>query len=370
MNWRVVFSIARKDLVDAIKNMYLLFTMVLPIGMSLMFQLMLPNEQEIGQVKIVIYDPAGSQLLAKLQAHVDIELISVANEQQVYDKLQADQEIGGGVIVPADFDAAFQAALAGTGAKPQVRAIVNGQASSLQQGIFRQALVDQTWQLVRSDFPVEMVWNDPSMVQGSQDNTNQGNEFFSLDSYLLLVVLIMGLAMIGAFVVPSLMVEEKEKHTLDALLVSPGGPAEVAAGKAIVGMVYSLLVGGILMAINDGFSGNWLFTVLAVVLGSLFVVALGLLMGSLFKVMHQVNIASSVVMLLLIIPSWVGIFTVPAVLNQLIRVIPTFYLGEVIKLSLAGNATLANTWLNLAILAGSTVLVFVGIIWALRRDRV
>lgn len=371
MNWRVVFSIARKDLLDAIKNLYLLFTMVLPIGMSLLFRVVLPMDDEIGRVKIVVYDIAGSTLSSNLQAHTDIEVLSVSSEQQVFDKLQADKEIAGGVIIPQEFDAALAAWENGSGEKPVVRAIVNGRATGIQQSIFRSALVDQTWLLVRQDFPVELAWDDPALqaATSSTANDNQFNSPFSIQHYLLLVVLMMGLAMVGSFVVPSLMVEEKEKHTLDALLVAPGGPAEVVAGKAIVGMIYSLLVGGILLALNDGFNGVWPLTLAAILLGSLFIVSVGLLMGSLFKVMHQVNIASSLLMLVMIIPSWVGIFSMPAPFDQLLGIIPTYYLSEVVKLALAGTATLANTWSSLAILAGGTGLVFVAIVWALRREQ-
>ncbi len=39
MNWRVVLAIARKDIVDAFNNRYILFTLVMPIGISLLFRL-------------------------------------------------------------------------------------------------------------------------------------------------------------------------------------------------------------------------------------------------------------------------------------------------------------------------------------------
>jgi len=49
--------------------------------------------------------------------------------------------------------------------------------------------------------------------------------------------------------------------------------------------------------------------------------------------------------------------------------IPTSYLLKPINLSLSGNATLANAWSSLAILAGCAVAVFAVIVWALRRER-
>jgi ABC-type Na+ efflux pump permease subunit len=52
-----------------------------------------------------------------------------------------------------------------------------------------------------------------------------------LDRFLLIVVL----AMTGAYMLPTLLVEEKEKHTLQALLVSPASPGDIVISKALTG---------------------------------------------------------------------------------------------------------------------------------------
>jgi ABC-2 type transport system permease protein len=362
MNWRVVFSIVRKDMVDAIKNFYLLFVMIMPIGMSLMFQLVFPNEQEMSQMTIVIYDPENSRLSSMMQAYQGVEVVAAISAEEVANRVNGDKAITGGLVIATGFDAALDA-----GEKPQVRAFINPDASSIQQAAFRGIVTDQSWLLVRQEFPIELIWGDEQSA-GSSDATGPDMPF-NLDIYMLLVVLMMGLAMVGSFVVPSLMVEEKEKHTLEALLVAPGGPTEVTTGKAIVGMVYSLLVAGILLAMNNGFAGNWPFTLIAIGLGSLFIVGVGLLMGTAFKVMSQVNIVSSIVMLVMIIPSWVGIFTLPEPLGTLVNFIPTFYVSKITSLALTSKATLANTGSSLVLLSLSVVIVYAAVVWMLRRER-
>jgi len=363
MNWRVVISIVQKDLIDALKNLYLLFCILMPIGMSLLFQVALPDEDQIGQAKIVLFAPEESRYSAMLSAYQDIEIIAVSSEAQIPEMIDGNSEIAGGVAIEPGFDARLDA-----GEKPVVKAWLSPKAGPMQSTIFRSLVVDQAWLLVRQDFPIQLIW--PEEGSPVVNTTQNGPEMpFDIDQYVLQIMLVMGISMMGAFLVPTLMVEEKEKHTLEALLVSPGGPVEVTVGKAIVGIVYSLLVSGVLLAMNGGFTGNWPVTVAGVFLGALFVVGIGLLMGSLFNIMHHVNIASSVIMLLMFLPPWMGLFSLPAPFDRLLPLIPTFYLSNIVDAGLNNQASLALIGDDFAILAACAIAVLAAVVWALRRER-
>ena len=75
---------------------------------------------------------------------------------------------------------------------------------------------------------------------------------FDLAAYYLILLLVMGLTMVGVFVVPTILVEEKEKHTLQAITVSPASYVDVVVGKALVGLFYALLTALILLLLNKG----------------------------------------------------------------------------------------------------------------------
>ena len=59
------------------------------------------------------------------------------------------------------------------------------------------------------------------------------------------VMLIMGIQ-----VVPTLMIEEKQAKTMDALLVSPASVGEVVVGKALAGLFYILVAACIVLFLN------------------------------------------------------------------------------------------------------------------------
>ncbi len=185
---------------------------------------------------------------------------------------------------------------------------------------------------------------------------------------LLILLLVMSLAMTGTYIVPTLLVEEKEKHTLDALLISPAGVAEVVAAKALTGMVYGLLIAGILLAMNSGWEGNWPVTVLAVFLGGLLMIGVGLLMGAFFRTTPQVNTWSTVVMLGLMLPSWLGITGPDSALEKASSLMPTAFLVKVMRLSLAGEASLSQVWDELALILLVIGLVYAGVVWILKRQ--
>ena len=69
-------------------------------------------------------------------------------------------------------------------------------------------------------------------------------------------------------------------------------------------MVYSALIAGVLIAINYKLIGNWPLTLLTLLLGLVLIVAIGLFMGSLFQNTMQVNTWASLVLMVLLAPSF------------------------------------------------------------------
>jgi len=356
MNWRVILVIARKDIVDAVKNLYILFCLVLPIGVSLLLRLIFAGPDDLGTLTVAVYDPTGSHLVTELRALPQVHLLEVDTAQQL--TAEVERNAVGGLALPVNLDAAVDA-----GEQPEITVYLNRQRGGGGMAAFQRLVEQQVWAMTGRAMPVHIVWADVAAPAGLQ---TEGT--LRLDLYLITLFLVVVLAMTGAFVVPLLLVEEKEKHTLEFLLVSPAGPAEVVAGKALTGLVYSLLIAGILITLNQGWVGDWPVALLAVLLGALFTVAVGLLMGSIFRTTMQVNTWSSIVMLVLMVPSWLTVLRIPTALEAALRLIPTHYLVEVLKLALAGESSLVRVWDDLALLLASVVFAFAAVVWVLRRE--
>ncbi|MBC7264829.1 MAG: ABC transporter permease [Chloroflexi bacterium] len=358
MNWRVIWAIAQKDIVDSIKNRYILFSLVLPLGLALLFRLIFPSPSEPGQASLVVavYDPAGSRLVAGLRDLPQVELLDVASDQELA-AVVAERAVGG-LAIPAGFDAAVEA-----GEQPELTVFLNLRRGGGELTAFRQLMEQQVWALVGQPSPARIRWVGAGTLPESQAEGG-----FRLDRYILILLLMLVLAMTGAFVVPTLLVEEKERHTLEALLVSPAGLGDMVVGKALTGLVYSILIAGILITLNGGWTGDRLVTALFVLLGALFMVAVGLLMGSLCRTTMEVNTWASIVALALTVPTWFTIMPMPAALEIILRLIPTHYLAQALEWTMAGGASFGQVGAPLAVMIGSAVFVLAAATWVLRRE--
>jgi ABC-2 type transport system permease protein len=362
MNARTVLAIARKDILDAIKNRYLLMSMILPIGLSVLFQLVFGGIANAGSMRMAVYDPGSSRLAAQLRAIKGVNVVEVESVEAV--QKEAEGSAFGGIFIPEDFDQDVD-----LGKQPELTVYLNRGMGSQGLAAFQQILSQQVWSLREDAAPARITFAETD-AQPEAEGAEGGlkTEGFRMDSYLLVMFLVMSLTMTGSFVVPLLLVEEKEKHTMEFLLVSPVTPAEIAAGKALTGLAYSSLSAGVLIALNKGWTGDWGLTILALILGAMFLVTVGLLMGSLLHTMMQINTWSTIVMMILLAPSWLSVIKLPGILDAIVRAVPTYYLVNILEQSLAGRATLQDSAVALAVIAAGGVVSFALVVLVLRRQ--
>ncbi len=362
MNFAVLAAIVRKDLVDAIANRRILVSIVLPIGLSVFFGLLLqglagrgpphlaPAEAQRSPMVIPVYDPGNCQLtrrLAGLPGYRVEQVDSLA-------ALSARVETGGadaGLALPADLDAALAA-----GANPVITLVVDRDPG---RGTWLAELVKgQLRELVGQELPVALVVEELPRPAPSPAQTN-------LPTWLAL-----SLAIIGAAVVPTMLVEEKERWTLRAVVVTRATYVEVVAGKAIVGLIYALLAGVLILALNGGLGGHLAVSLGAMFLGGLALVQVGLLMGGLFDDLATVNAWSTVLALVLMLPGMLAGFPSAGLnlglLGTILRIIPTTYVIEAVGVALLSEAGPASALPDLAVLAGLSAVLFASVILALR----
>ncbi len=356
MNSGVVVAIARKDIVDAIRNRYLLTALITPLFVALLFRVLLPGVNSQKTLTIVVHDPGNSVLVTQLRATPQIGVVEAGSADATASEVAKRKAIGG-LVVPTNFDADVAA-----GKQPELTVYVNNKKSRFEHAAFRRLLDQQVLSLVKHPEPARLVWID--VAKEASQQTGGG---LDLNQMLLPLLLLMTFAMTGALVVPLLLVEEKEKRTLDFLLTSPASLTEIITGKALTGVAYSLVIAGLLLVINRQLIGNWPLTLLTILLGLLFVVAIGLLMGSLLNNTMQVNTWAGLVLFVLLTPSFPS-SGLPAVVEAAMRLIPTYYLTEALKLSLTRNAS-SGIWVHLAVVLACTLLAFFAATWTLRRGQ-
>lgn len=354
MNLNIVSAITRKDIIDAIRHRYLLTALVTPLFVALLFRVLLPAGQNTSLLTVVVHDPAKSGLVAELRKTPQIGVVEAPSADAISAEVQKRKAIAG-LVLPRNFDTELAA-----GKQPELTVYINNEKNVFEQAGFRRMLDQIIRSVAKQPDPARLTWVD---IDKQANPLTRGGT--SLEQIMLPLLLVLTFGMTGAFVVPLLIVEEKEKRTLDFLLYSPASLNEIIAGKAITGVVYTLLIAGLLLGINNKFIHNWPTTILTSVVGLVFVVGVGLVLGSVLKNTMQVNTWASFVLIVLLAPSFPSV-GITAWFDKIMRVIPTYYLSEALKLSMAGTVN-SQLWINLAVLLGCTVIVFFAATWTLHR---
>jgi hypothetical protein len=191
-----------------------------------------------------------------------------------------------------------------------------------------------------------------------------GNEPFMESATFVIAVLA-----VATFLVPYLMVEEKETHTIDALLLSPAGTGEIVAGKALAGVTYGVLAGGVLMATSHRLIVHWDVALAALAASVVLGVGLGLLLGLSFATVQSMSLWSGLIMFLLIAPMLLGMFAGAAQLPamaQVARWVPTSLLARGFRAAFwEAVPPQAWAWLGGACLWAAPL--YAGAAWRLRR---
>jgi len=102
MNPRIVAAIFWKDFLDAIRNAYILVSLILPVGMSLLFGLFLPGGGNTALLTVAVYDPGHSRLVQSLGDNPTIGISAVGSVEEVAASVNSGTSAG--LVLAADFD--------------------------------------------------------------------------------------------------------------------------------------------------------------------------------------------------------------------------------------------------------------------------
>jgi ABC-2 type transport system permease protein len=181
----------------------------------------------------------------------------------------------------------------------------------------------------------------------------------------ILLILLM-----GVFLVPSLLIEEKENKTMHALLVSPASISQVVVGKALAGWFYILVTAVMIFVISWTEVIHWEMAVLFVIAGGFFSVAVGLVLGSMFdKHQDMVGWVTALVLILVgaILVRSLGM-ELPVLVESLLPWVPSVALAEILRAAFSQTIDLTQVLISLGIVLVVSLLLYAFVIWKIRRS--
>jgi ABC-2 type transport system permease protein len=342
---RITLAIGSKDIIDAMRNKTSL-SIMLGVAFLVLTSQALPIMLGLRDMPKAYYVDQGKSLLMKeLIRRDDFIIRPWLSQEELVGEIGASPEITLGLLVPADFDA-----LAEDGAVIELEGTYPYWApwSKVNERVafFEEQLGQKTGTAVRinvdghSAYPPLDSMGFPIMV--------------SLSMTMVLIT-------ISSTLVPLFILDEKEKHTFEALLVSPAKTAHIVMGKAIAGLFYCLLAGLAVYLFNLKWWVHSEIALLVVLVGSLSAISIGLLLGTFFEDPTTINMWVGFVIIIQMVPVFLeSIFRAKGsiLLNTLLNWLPAVAISRLVRVSLVEHLDSALILSNLGVLSLWAVLVY------------
>jgi len=353
---QITLAIAWKDILDSLKNRVMIGIIAgvatLMVGAFAMRMLVGLSDQP----RIAFAGPPGRELVRELRREAGLSAYALENRAVLETELGQSSAPALGVLLPEELPQAGE----------------SGETIELE-GFYPYWIEDE---VVRESFAsLEIRLSTLWAVQVRIDYAGRA-VYPTLDSSGQMVMIATGLVnalfIIGIYMTPGLILEEKQTGTFSTLLVSPARMVHIATGKSLAGLTYCLAAGAIFCAMAASLIVHWPVMVLAIVLGSAFAVVLGLVIGTFSEEPASMNIWLGILLVILLIPVFIVQFAsnVPAWLATASAWLPGVALSELTRMSMIASVDGPRLTLDVLKMLVPTLLLLGVSVWRLRRQEV
>lgn len=329
MNLERAWRITAREFRLGPRSPIFLYALFLPIAMSFLISavfggLLDPNP------KLGIVDLGGSALTEAAQDLDGIVVAVLDDPAQLQSRVEA-HDLDAGIVLAAGFDDRVRA-----GEQPALDFYVSGDSLASNRIILAMATTDLIATVAGEEPPVTVA----VVPVGDQD-------FVPIGDRLLPIVVFYAVVIAALFLPASSLLDEREKHTLDAVLVTPTRMGEVLLGKGLLGVLMGVFLGLVSLALNQAFGGRPVAVTVFLLMGSIMMAELGLILGSLVKDANSLYTAIKGAGVFIALPV---IFIIWPTLPQWIpKLAPTYYfLQPVYDIAVNGMA-FGDFWVEFAV---------------------
>lgn len=352
-NLIIVFSIAAKDIQDAIKNRFVI-SQIIVITLVLVSIKSLSLIIEPPAMQLIIYDPSGSTFTKLLEDSEEISPHQVASLEELHAAISSmgfglGAQIGLGIPPGIDVQMVNNQPLELEG---YISWANRSQAVKIRQET-EEALQDLAGKPVRISLEGNII-TPPSEV--------------GLMVGIVTIFAVTIILTVGIILVPTLMIEEKQNHTLDALLLSPASIGQVVAGKALAGAFYVLVTTFIVYLVYWSGVYSWAVTLLFVIGSVLFAVSIGLLLGVIFDRQQEMTGWLSLILVLISGTIFIELINLdlPPVLDQIMPWLPSVALARLYWASFSSHVDIQQVLASFAVVAIFSSILFGIIAWRIK----
>jgi len=341
MNWRIVWTLVRKDLKLFFRNRFFAFVSVLGLFAYIGIYYLLPGSVEEA-IKIGLIADELPPIFDELQEE-GLDLVLLDSEAELEQRL-LDGDITVGYGLPDDLMAGLL-----SGSKQQIKVYFSYDfPEELKDAyiiLFRELVFMMTGQELNVQAEEVVLGQD---MAGAQIPPRR--RMLPLMAVFVLMIETMGLS--------SLISAEVEEGTLTALFTTPMGARELFVGKGAAGAGMAFVQAALLIVATGGRRREPVLILAALLLGALLVTGVGFLMASGSRDLMSVMGWGILAVVVLALPSFSVLF--PGLFTGWIKAIPSYYLVDTVHKVINFGAGWREVGANLLALLGLS-LAFLGL---------
>jgi len=350
MNFHNIVAIIKKEVRGGIKDPLFLTVFIVPLLFTLIFQLVFGRLWVQKTVIAIFQEGGGSRIVQEFEQNDTIRIIELLSIDAVYTEVK-DKKVDVGVIFPENLEGKLKNA-----EKVILKVYINGESLAKNRTIAGTAIASALRNLSPNAPPV----NFEEIQIGEEKSLNLIQQALPI---IVLVAILFGTFMLSS----TFLVKEKEKRTLSALLVTPLSISELLFAYGLLSVTLSLFMALVILFLNVGFNLP-IIILIPLILGSIFGVELGLMLGIFAKDMATIFAAIKSLGIFLYAPAIVLIF--PNWPQWIAKIFPTYYIiYPVFRISIFRDS-FSKVSLDLAILLGLVVLFFALLVPLVKRLKI
>ena len=349
MSLKRVGILLGKELWQGPKNFLFVWVIVMPIiislVVSLIFGTLFTEKPELGVV-----DEGSSQLVTMAE-----QLTSVVTEE--YDNVSEIKQavesgaVDIGMVIPADFDSSVI-----QGKKTELTTYIWGESLAKNRTILGITIANLIRELAGQEVPVEI----EAITLGDEVSIPWNDR-------LLPLVVLMAVFLGGLFLPAASVIDEKEKKTLEALVVTPASVGDIFIAKGLMGVILSLFMGVVILVLNQAFGTEPALLILVLAFGAIMAGEIGLLCGALIKDITTLFAIWKGGGILLFGPAIIYMF--PQIPQWIGKLFPTYYFLQPIIAISQGGSGWSDIATNVFILIALDLILVAVVVFAVRRTK-
>ncbi|GAH29751.1 unnamed protein product [marine sediment metagenome] len=349
MSLKRVGILLGKELWQGPKNFIFVYAVVMPIIISLVVSLIFGTLFD-EKPKLGVVDEGGSHLVAMAEQLTSVITKEYGNVSEIKQAVESGA-VDVGMVLPADFDSSVM-----QGEKAELVTYIWGESLAKNRTILGVTITKLVRELAGQEAPVEI----EAITLGDEISIPWSDR-------LLPLVVLMAVFLGGLFLPAASVIDEKEKKTLEALVITPASIGDVFIAKGLMGVILSLFMGVVILVLNQAFGAEPALLILVLAFGAIMAAEIGLLCGALMKDITTLFAILKAGGILLFGPAIIYMF--PQIPQWIGKLFPTYYfLQPIIAISQGGSG-----WPDIAtsvfILIGLDLILVGVVVLALKRTR-